>query len=114
MSCGWREPGCAGNLRKGHEPILRAPQLFPQVIGDCAHPLAATGPNSRVTRYTDMSESAAIIKSFFVLFCATLLAPHTLQADGAEDKALPGGNLSADSGAKTRLGPAATLSPSEI
>jgi hypothetical protein len=28
----------------------------------------------------------------------------TLQADGAEDRALPGGNLSADSGAKTRLG----------
>ena len=30
--------------------------------------------------------------------------PGTLQTDGAEDKALPGGNLSADSGAKTRLG----------
>ena len=28
----------------------------------------------------------------------------TLQADGAEDRALPGGNLSADSRAKTRLG----------
>jgi hypothetical protein len=28
----------------------------------------------------------------------------TLLADGAEDRALPGGNLSADSGAKTRLG----------
>jgi hypothetical protein len=53
----------------------------------------------------DMSESAAIIKSFFVPSCATLLAPHTLPVDGAEDKALPGGNLSADSGAKTRLGP---------
>ena len=54
---------------------------------------------------TDMSESAARIKSFFVPSCATLLAPHTLQADGAEDKALLRSNLSADSGAKTRLGP---------
>jgi hypothetical protein len=52
-----------------------------------------------------MSESAAIIKSFFIPSCTKLLAPHTLQADGAEDKALPGGNLSADSVAKTRLGP---------
>ena len=54
---------------------------------------------------THMSESAVIIKHFFVPSCATLLAPHTLQADGAEDKALLGSNLSADSGAKTRLGP---------
>ena len=52
-----------------------------------------------------MSESAAIIKSFFVPSCATLLATNTLQPDGAEDKALLGSNLSADSGAKTRLGP---------
>jgi hypothetical protein len=27
---------------------------------------------------------------------------NTLRLDGAEDRALPGGNLSADSGAKTR------------
>jgi hypothetical protein len=59
-----------------------------------------------------MSESAAIIKSFFVPSCATLLAAHTLQADGAEDKALLGSNLSADSGAKTRLGVGFELSPS--
>ena len=52
-----------------------------------------------------MSESAAIIKHFFVPSCATLLVPNTLQADGAEDKALLGSNLSADSGAKTKLGP---------
>ena len=52
-----------------------------------------------------MSENAAISKSFFVPSCATLLAPNTLPMDGAEDKALPGGNLSADSVAKTRLGP---------
>jgi hypothetical protein len=31
---------------------------------------------------------------------------------GAEDKPLLGSKLSADSGAKTRLGPAETLSPS--
>jgi hypothetical protein len=60
-----------------------------------------------------MSESAAIIKSVFVPSCTKLLAPNTLQPDGAEDKALPGGNLSADSWAKTRLGLAHNgLSPS--
>jgi len=53
----------------------------------------------------DLSESAAIIKSFFVPSCVILMAPHTLRADGAEDKALLGSNLSADSGAKTKLGP---------
>jgi hypothetical protein len=42
---------------------------------------------------------------FFVPTWATLLVPHTLQPDGAEDKALLGSNLSADSRAMTRLGP---------
>jgi hypothetical protein len=38
--------------------------------------------------------------------------PDTLRAAGAEDKALLGSNLSADSGAKTRLGFGENVSPS--
>jgi len=37
---------------------------------------------------------------------------NTLQATGAEDKPLLGSKLSADSGAKTKLGPVLKLSPS--
>jgi len=51
-----------------------------------------------------MSESAASVKPFFVLPLLKPLPLNTLLLAGAEDKALPGGNLSADSGAKTRLG----------
>jgi len=40
------------------------------------------------------------------------IATDTLQATGAEDKPLLGSKLSADSGAKTRLGFGETLSPS--
>jgi hypothetical protein len=52
-----------------------------------------------------MSESAAIIKLFFVPRLLKTIAADTLQATGAEDKPLLGSKLSADSGAKTRLGP---------
>ena len=45
---------------------------------------------------------ALLASSFFSV--RKTVPPATLQTDGAEDKALPGGNLSADSGAKTRLG----------
>jgi hypothetical protein len=51
-----------------------------------------------------MSESAAIIKLFFVPSLPKTSVADTLQAAGAEDKALLGSNLSVDSGAKTRLG----------
>ena len=37
--------------------------------------------------------------------------PGTLLTDGAEDRALPGGNLSADFGAKTRPGFGVQLNP---
>jgi hypothetical protein len=51
-----------------------------------------------------MSESAANVKRFFLQPLRTITPAGTLQAAGAEDKALLGSNLSADSGAKTRLG----------
>jgi len=51
-----------------------------------------------------ISESAWRIKRFFFPRLHKLLALDTLRLAGAEDKALLGSNLSADSGAKTRLG----------
>ena len=59
-----------------------------------------------------MSESAAIIKLFFVPRLLKTIAADTLQATGAEDKPLLGSKLSADSGAETRLGFGKMLSPS--
>jgi hypothetical protein len=59
-----------------------------------------------------MSESATIIKPFFSILCAKPLGADTLQATEAEDKPLLGSKLSADFGAKTRLGFGETLSPS--
>jgi len=51
-----------------------------------------------------LSESAAKIKLFFVPLLLHSASADTLQAAGAEDKPLLGSKLSADSGAKTRLG----------
>ena len=51
-----------------------------------------------------MSESAANVKLFFVPPLHTPAGTNTLQATGAEDKPTLGSKLSADSGAKTRLG----------
>ena len=45
-------------------------------------------------------------RSIFAAAVHGNLFVNTLQTDGAEDRALLGSNLSADSGAKTRLGPA--------
>jgi len=59
-----------------------------------------------------MSESAAIVKLFFAPPLPKTALADTLQASGAEDRALQGCNLSADSGAKTRLGLGETLNPS--
>ena len=59
-----------------------------------------------------MSESAAIVKLFFFPSLNPSACLSTLQAAGAEDKPLLGSKLSADSGAKTRLGFGKTLSPS--
>jgi len=59
-----------------------------------------------------MSESAAIVKLFFRSRLLKTIAADTLQATGAEDKPLLGSKLSADSGAKTRLGFTAKLGPS--
>ena len=42
--------------------------------------------------------------SFFVPLLPTVVVADTLQAAGAEDKPVLGSKLSADSGAKTRLG----------
>jgi len=55
-----------------------------------------------------MSESAAIVKRFFFHWLRKIALADTLQTDGAEDKALLGSNLSADSGAKS-LGPSFEL-----
>jgi hypothetical protein len=52
----------------------------------------------------NMSESAAIIKPFFLDPLHKIVDPDTLRATGAEDKPLLGSKLSADSGAETRLG----------
>jgi hypothetical protein len=51
-----------------------------------------------------MSESAATIKLFFVPPSHRLAVVDTLQTPGAKNKPLLGSKLSADSGAKTRLG----------
>jgi hypothetical protein len=51
-----------------------------------------------------MSESASKIKLFFLSTLLKTAVADTLQAAGAEDKPLLGSKLSADSGAKTRLG----------
>ena len=59
-----------------------------------------------------MSESAAKFKLFFLPPLHQLARVDTLQAAGAEDKPLLGSKLSADSGAKTRLGFSAKLGPS--
>jgi hypothetical protein len=59
-----------------------------------------------------MSESAGIIKLFFVPWLFKTAIADTLQATGAEDKPLLGNKLSADSGAKTRLGFGEEPSPS--
>jgi hypothetical protein len=59
-----------------------------------------------------MSESAAKFKLFFLSPLHPLALVDTLQAAGAEDKPLLGSKLSADSGAKTRLGFGEKLSPS--
>ena len=53
-----------------------------------------------------MSESAANVKLFFIPALRRTAPSDTLQAAGAGDRALLGSNLSTDSGAKTRLGPA--------
>jgi hypothetical protein len=52
----------------------------------------------------NMSESAANVKLFFILRLHKISFTNTLQATGAEGKSLLGSKLSADSGAKTRLG----------
>jgi hypothetical protein len=62
---------------------------------------AAAAPRGALRR---VSESAAFVKLFFGQALHKIAVMGTLQPDGAEDRALPGGNLSADSGAKTRLG----------
>jgi hypothetical protein len=49
--------------------------------------------------------------SFFVRPLHEPLRANTLRVTGAEDRALPGGNLSADSGAKTGLGPVSGRAP---
>jgi hypothetical protein len=59
-----------------------------------------------------MSESAAKINLFFFRYLLKRAVPDTLRAAGAEDKALLGSNLGADSGAKTRLGFGENVSPS--
>ena len=51
-----------------------------------------------------MSESAASIKPFFIPLLYKIPVADTLLAAGAEDKPLLGSKLSADSGAKTKLG----------
>ena len=61
-----------------------------------------------------LSESAAKIKLFFVPLLLHSASADTLQAAGAEDKPLLGSKLSADSGAKTRLGRSSELSPRQI
>ena len=59
-----------------------------------------------------MSQSAANVKLFFPFHsCLESIQADTLLPDGAEDKALLGSNLSADSGAKTRLGFRASWTP---
>ena len=55
-----------------------------------------------------MSESAAKFKLFFLPPLHQLARVDTLQTAGVEDMPLLGSKLSADSGAKTRLGPASS------
>jgi hypothetical protein len=60
---------------------------------------------------TNMSESAAKFKLFFLQPLHHPARVGTLKTAGAEDKPLLGSKLSADSGAKTRLGPAPANKP---
>jgi len=67
--------------------------------------MATSGAKLRALRADNsLSESAAKIKLFFVPLLLHSASADTLQAAGAEDKPLLGSKLSADSGAKTRLG----------
>ena len=59
-----------------------------------------------------MSESAVRVKHFFFSSLRNSAFTDTLLPDGAEDKATLGSDLSADSGAKTRLGRAFEVGPS--
>jgi hypothetical protein len=60
-----------------------------------------------------MSESAAKVKGFFVPWLRKMALADTLQTAGTEDKALPGGNLSADSGARPGWGTGVKPGPSD-
>jgi hypothetical protein len=55
-------------------------------------------------RYVACLKALRTSSLFFVLPLRKIALPDTLPAAGAEDKALPGGNLSADSGARPSWG----------
>ena len=59
-----------------------------------------------------MSESAVRVKHFFFSSLRNSAFTDTLLPDGAKDKATLGSDLSADSGAKTSLGRACEVGPS--
>ena len=69
------------------------------------------------TALGNLERYAACLKALKTSSCFSLqplrnaLLASTLLPDGAEDRALPGGNLSADSGAKTRPGFGVQLNP---
>ena len=65
-----------------------------------------------ITCYEPCLKALRHSSSFFVPPLLKTIAVDTLQAAGAEDKPLLGSKLSADSGAKTRLGLSAKLGPS--
>jgi hypothetical protein len=63
-------------------------------------------------RYAACLKALQDSSSFLVPPLPNIAVTDTLQAAGAEDKPLLGSKLSADSGAKTRLGLSAKLGPS--
>jgi hypothetical protein len=62
-------------------------------------------------RYAACLKALQTSSPFFDQALRKIALAGTLLPDGAEDKALPGGNLSADSGAKTRPGFGVQLNP---
>jgi hypothetical protein len=89
--------GQESELRLDHAPLVQSPaQNTSRVLGCCSPCLKAPRKSS----------------GFFVPLLLHTAIADTLQATGAEDKPLRGRKLSADSGAKTRLGFGEPLSPS--
>ena len=107
LGCHWFEPARFVNPNEGIQSARGR-----RGYGCRGRPLGNYSPGRASTRQRSgqtclillMSESATLVKPFFVPPLHGVQIADTLQATGAEGKPLLGSKLSADSGAKTRLG----------